>query len=145
MVRHFYLKQMSKWTTLLFYREVFKCIESFHLRIRHRMARLLPSMLNHTWPSLIISLVNFSVIGELWSLQMSQFYHSVFTSGWISMNVLIVLDCQFCGSDSKACRINCYLTRGNWERKKWQHFMFCSLWFIFAWNPHNQRQLESQV
>lgn len=33
------------------------------------------------------------------------------------MNVLIVLDCQFCGSDLKACRINCYLIGGNWEGK----------------------------
>lgn len=104
---------MSKWATLLntqMYRK-------FSLEDRNRMARLLPSGLNHTWPSLIISLVNSSVIGELRSLQMSQFYHSVFTSGWISMNVSIVLDCQFCGSDLKACRINCYLTWGNGKEK----------------------------
>ena len=50
-------------------------------------------------------------------MQMSQFYHSVFTSGWISMNVSIVLDCQFFGSDWKACRINCYLTCGNGKEK----------------------------
>lgn len=33
------------------------------------------------------------------------------------MNVSIVLDCQFCGSDLKACRINCYLTWGNRKEK----------------------------
>lgn len=33
------------------------------------------------------------------------------------MNMSIVLDCQFCGSDLKACRINCYLTWGNGKKK----------------------------
>lgn len=81
------------------------------------MARQLPSTLNRIQPALSTALVNSSVIGALGSLQMSQFYHSVFTSGWINMNVLIVLDCQFCGSNLKACRINYYLTWGNGKGK----------------------------
>lgn len=78
------------------------------------MARLLLSALSYTQPSLIVPLVNSSVIGEPWSWRMSQLYHRVFTSGWISRNASIVLACQFCGCDLKGCRINCYFTWGKW-------------------------------
>lgn len=40
------------------------------------------------------------------------------------MNVSIVLDCQFCGSDLKACRINCYFTWGNGKGKNGSFLCF---------------------